>query len=68
VPVSAFEQLFVDAERLVEKVDEWVETVAAAPPMSVGQQEVLIERSRESSRVRRRLRSMCTAVISPAST
>lgn len=56
--VSAFEQLFAEAERLVEKVDDWVEEVAAALPMDADQRNVLVERSRESSRVRRRLRSI----------
>jgi hypothetical protein len=58
VSVSAFEQLFAEADRLVEKVDDWVQTVAAALPMDADQQDVLIDRSRESSRVRRRLRSI----------
>jgi hypothetical protein len=56
--VTAFEQLFRDAERLVEMVDDWVGDVAAALPMDADQREILIERSRESSRVRRRLRSI----------
>jgi hypothetical protein len=58
VSVSAFEQLFAEAVRLVEQVDDWVQAVAGALPMDANQQAVLIDRSRESSRVRRRLRSV----------
>lgn len=53
-----FEQLFKDAERLRAKVDEWVDAVDAALPMTDTQKAVLVERCRESSRLRRHLRAI----------
>jgi hypothetical protein len=43
--VNAFDQLFALAERLVEKVDDWVQEMAAALPTEADQQHVLIVRS-----------------------
>lgn len=56
--LTYFEQLFKDAERLSAKVGDWVEEVHAALPMTNSQRKVLVERCRESSRLRRRLRAI----------
>jgi hypothetical protein len=53
-----FEQLFKDAERLREKVGDWVDEVHAALPMTDSQKAVLVARCRDSSRLRRRLRAI----------
>jgi hypothetical protein len=56
--VSAFEQIFAEADRLVADVGSWVNTIAKSLPMDPTQRDVLIQRCKDSSRLRRRLRSI----------
>jgi hypothetical protein len=56
--VNGFEQIFAESERLIAKVDSWVSGIAAALPMDDDQRALLVERCEESSRLRRRLRSI----------
>jgi hypothetical protein len=53
-----FEQLFADADRLKAKVDDWVDGIASALPLVSAQRRLLVERCRDSARLRRRLRSI----------
>jgi hypothetical protein len=56
--VNGFEQIFAEADRLVAKVGNWVDKISKALPMDGTQRDILIERCKESSRLRRRLRSI----------
>jgi hypothetical protein len=55
---SALEQLLADSALLLERVDDWVGSVAASLPLSDGGDTLLFSRCVDSSRLRRRLRAI----------
>ena len=56
--LQALDQLLGDSEILVEHVDDWVAAIASSLPIAEGQAEILIDRCKESSRLRQRLRAI----------
>lgn len=56
--LSALDQLLGDSQILVEHVDGWVAAIATSLPIAAGQADVLIDRCKESSRLRNRLRAI----------
>jgi len=56
--LSALDQLLGDSQILVERVDGWVAAIATSLPIAEGQADILIDRCKESSRLRNRLRAI----------
>lgn len=56
--LSALDQLLGDSQILVEHVDGWVAAIATSLPIAEGQADILIDRCKESSRLRSRLRAI----------